>query len=180
MEKQKEEKYAFQLTKCNLIFFPLLFVPLLLSKLLTFSFLVILSNLKCYRSATFSSTNRLGTVIAIEQHTQNFWGVRESALQHSVVYFFQFLTPSILGGAEGSNFLISNPSVKKFSASDMPRGGVQVLFGHHKQPSPTLGSGLRQRLPTVLPYIMLTFDLSYQIGKACTTQFTKSTRLLNG
>jgi hypothetical protein len=37
----------------------LLFGPLLLSKLLTFSFLVHLTNLKCYWIATFSSTNHL-------------------------------------------------------------------------------------------------------------------------
>jgi hypothetical protein len=35
-----------------------------------------------------------------------------------------------------------------FSASYVPRGGVQVLFEHQKQPSPTLGSGL--------PWVLLT------------------------
>jgi len=44
--------------------------------------------------------------------------------------FFQFLTPFTSGG---HNFLISNPFLTIVSVSDVTRGGVQVLFGHHKQ-----------------------------------------------
>jgi hypothetical protein len=53
--------------------------------------------------------------------------------------FFNFLTPSTLGGR---NFLNSNPFLTIFSARDVPIRGVQVLLGHHKQQSLPLGSGL--------------------------------------
>jgi hypothetical protein len=56
---------------------------------------------------------------------------------------FSLLDPLYLGwGGGGCNFLISNQFLKFFSPSDVPRGGVQVLFGHHKQWSTPLGHGL--------------------------------------
>jgi len=42
----------------------------------------------------------------------------------------------------GCNFLISNLFPIIVRVSDAPRGGVQVLFGHQKQQSLPLGSGL--------------------------------------
>jgi len=59
-EKIARRKISFLTHRMYLIFnfnFSLLFGPLLLSKLLTFHFLFILNDLKCYKSATFSSTN---------------------------------------------------------------------------------------------------------------------------
>jgi hypothetical protein len=44
-------------------------------------------------------------------------------------FFFEFLTPSTLGGG---NFFNSFPFLTIFSALDVPIRGVQVLFGHHK------------------------------------------------
>jgi hypothetical protein len=41
--------------------------------------LFILNDLKFYRSASFSSTNHLETLITTEQHTTNFLGVQEPA-----------------------------------------------------------------------------------------------------
>jgi len=58
-------------------FFFVFFWPLLLSTLITF--LLILNDLKCYKSTTWSSTNHLGTLIAREQHTRNFLSVQELA-----------------------------------------------------------------------------------------------------
>jgi hypothetical protein len=46
--------------------------------------------------------------------------------------FFEFLTPSTLGGC---NFLNFNSFLTIFSAQDASAGGVQVLFGHQKQQS---------------------------------------------
>jgi len=56
-----------------------------------------------------------------------------------VVCFYKFLTPFTLGGR---NFLISNQFLTIVSVSDVPRGGVQVLFGHQKQRNPPFGSSL--------------------------------------
>jgi hypothetical protein len=47
--------------------------------------------------------------------------------------FFQFLKTFTL---RGCNFLNSNPFLRIFSASDAPKGEVQILFGHKKQWSP--------------------------------------------
>jgi len=56
-----------------------------------------------------------------------------------VVCFFEFLTPSILGGY---NFFNSIPSLRIFSAPHVPIKGVQIFFGHQKQWNPPLGFGL--------------------------------------
>jgi hypothetical protein len=52
---------------------------------------------------------------------------------------FEFLTLSTL---QGFNFLNSNSFLMIFGVTDASIGGVQVLFGHHKQWSPPLGSKL--------------------------------------
>jgi hypothetical protein len=44
--------------------------------------------------------------------------------------FFEFLTPCTLGGY---NVFISNPFSMIVSVSDVPRGGIQILFEHQKQ-----------------------------------------------
>jgi hypothetical protein len=46
-------------------------------------------------------------------------------------------SPLILGG---HNFLISYLFSKFLSVLDAPRGGLQVLFGHHKQKNPPLAN----------------------------------------
>jgi hypothetical protein len=46
-----------------------------------------------------------------------------------MVYFFEFLTPSTLGGHNYLNFI---PFLMIFSASYVPIKGVQVFFGHKK------------------------------------------------
>ncbi len=53
--------------------------------------------------------------------------------------FFEFLTPFTLGGI---NFFNSNTFLMIFRAPNAPIGGVQVLFGHGKQWSLPLASGL--------------------------------------
>jgi len=57
--------------------------------------------------------------------------------------FFEFLTPFTL---QDCNFLLSNPFLTIVNVSDVPRGGVQVLFGHKKKQSPALGSALPRAL----------------------------------
>jgi hypothetical protein len=62
-------------------------------------FLFILSNLKCYRNTTWSSTNHIWSIMAIKQYTKIIIGCLETNLcSISVVCFLKFLTPSSLGG----------------------------------------------------------------------------------
>jgi hypothetical protein len=51
--------------------------------------------------------------------------------------FLEILTPFTLWA---HNFLISNMFSTIFNVLDAPRGGLQVLFGHHKQKSPPLAA----------------------------------------
>jgi hypothetical protein len=71
-------------------------------------------------------------LIALEQHKRNFLGVW-------MVCFFEFLTPSTLGGR---NFLDYILFLTIFNVPHVPIGGVQILFGHHKQQNSPLGSSL--------------------------------------
>jgi hypothetical protein len=50
-------------------------------------------------------------------------------------FFSEFLTPFTLGG---HNFFIPNFFLTIFNVLDVPRGGLQVLFGHQKQQSPPM------------------------------------------
>jgi hypothetical protein len=61
--------------------------------------------------------------------------------------FFVFLKPSTLQGHKIFNFNLLSTI---FSVSDAPIGGVQVLFGHQKQQSPPLGSGVPWALKWLL------------------------------
>jgi len=75
-------------------------------------------------------------------------------LQRSVVCVFEFLTPSTLGGF---NFLNSITFLTIFSVTNAPLGGVQFLFRHNKQRSPTLGFDLLAHL-SVWSLIDLTYN----------------------
>jgi hypothetical protein len=114
-------------------FFFLLFGPLLLSNLIIFIFLFILNHLNCYKSATWSSTNHIWTLIATEYHTKKIVSVQEPASQESAfvvfgcLFFFELLDPSTLGGR---NFLIFYLFSTIATLSDVPRGGTQVSLGH--------------------------------------------------
>ncbi len=132
-EKIARRKINFPTNK-TCFFPPFLSEPLLLSKLLTFSFLVHLKCLNCSWSITFNSTNHFWTLITLEQHTRSFLGVWELNLQCSVVCLFCVLDPSNL---RGHNFVNCNMFLKIFSAPDAPIGGVQVLIGHQ-----LFGSGM--------------------------------------
>jgi hypothetical protein len=57
----------------------------------------------------------------------------------SGLFFLSFSPPFTLGGC---NFLISNPFPRIVYVPDAPTIGIQVLFGHQKQWSPSLGSSL--------------------------------------
>jgi hypothetical protein len=57
-----------------------------------------------------------------------------------VVCFFSILDRLYFGG--NRNSLVFNLFLEKISASNAPRGGVQVLFGHQKQQSSALKSSL--------------------------------------
>jgi hypothetical protein len=56
-------------------------------------------------------------------------------LQRLVVCVFEFLTPCTLGGYV---FLNSITFLTIFNVTNAPLGGVQFLFRHNKQQSPTL------------------------------------------
>jgi hypothetical protein len=57
--------------------------------------------------------------------------------------FFEFFDPFYF---EGCNFLNFISFLMIFSAPNVPIREVQVLFGHHKQGNPPLGSGLPEAL----------------------------------
>ncbi len=101
-EKIARRKLSFQIYKmCFFSLEPSYFQSLQLSY-----FLFILNDLKFYRNTTLSFTNHFGILVARKQHTKNFLDFQESALQHSVICYFEFLTPFIL---RGHKFLNSNP-----------------------------------------------------------------------
>ncbi len=108
----------------------------------TFKFhnFLIFYSFKCYRNTTWSSTNHLRLLIATKQHIRNFLGVHGSTfVVLGGLFFFGVLDLVTFGGC---NFLIFNLFLTIVSMLDVPRRGVQVLFGHHKQWSSPLGSGL--------------------------------------
>jgi hypothetical protein len=55
--------------------------------------------------------------------------------------FFLGLDP-LYFGERGNNFQVFNPFLTIVSISDASGEGHQILFGHQKQQSPPLGSGL--------------------------------------
>ncbi len=98
-KKSSKENTFFQIVKHGFFHFSS-FWPLLLSNLITFLFLNhFKKKFKCYRSITWSSTNHLGILIAIEQHTKKFFGVLGTGLC-SVQWFvfLKFLDPLYFGG----------------------------------------------------------------------------------
>jgi hypothetical protein len=60
-----------------------------------------------------------------------------------MIYFFEFLTPFILGGL---NFLISNLFSTIVNVSNVLRGGVQVWFGHQNNRALLLDPACLERL----------------------------------
>ncbi len=75
------------------------------------------SELKFYESTLNSNSNRQGI----------FWAIGNPSCSVWWFVFFEFLTPSTLGGC---NFLKSIPFWTMFSLPDAPIRGVQILFGH--------------------------------------------------
>ncbi len=139
-------------THCKTHFFHLFSLPLLLSNLITFLFLIHFEQFKMlyechlnsYKSSWNSNSNRaiykqlfgcsrtgwFGTLIATEQYTSNFSGVWVLAF---VVFDGLFFLDINLFYFGGHNFLISNPFSTIVNVSDVSRGGVQILFAHQKQ-----------------------------------------------
>jgi hypothetical protein len=103
--KNNKKKNKLSIYKHVFFFFPSLWT-LLHSNLVTILFLIILNNLKCYRSATWCSTNHLWTLAAPEQHTKNLLGVQESAFVIFGGLFSWVLNPSFLWGNITFSFLI--------------------------------------------------------------------------
>ncbi len=76
-------------------------------------------DLKCYKSATWNSTNNVWTLITTEQHTKNFLGVWEPGFVTFDGLFFWVLDPSTLGGCNFLNFI---PFLAIFNVPDAPVG----------------------------------------------------------
>jgi hypothetical protein len=76
-----------------------------------------------------------------------------------MVCFFEFLTPSTLGG---HNFLNPIPFLIIFSAPYAPIGGVEVLFGHQKQQSLPLASCLHLSVE-VSSHLLMFLQLNLQL-----------------
>jgi hypothetical protein len=124
-EKITRRKISFPTYKLCFFKFFLHFGPLLLSNLIVFFSLFILNNLKCYRSATWSCTNHLGTLIATKQHIKKFLGVWE--LTFVVLGGLEFQTPFTFGG---HNFLNCNSFSMIVNVLNAKRGRIELLFGH--------------------------------------------------
>ncbi len=77
------------------------------------------------RSATFSFTNHLGTLIAIDQQTKNFFEWLGLGFVMFNGFFKNSLTPSTLGG---HNFLNFNMFLIIFSALDTPIDKFMFCF----------------------------------------------------
>jgi hypothetical protein len=77
-----------------------------------------------------------------------------------VIYFFEFLS---------LYFLISNLFLTIVIALDVPKEEVQVLFGHHKQHSPPLESGL----PPAFKCSVTNWSTLWMIANCATSQFWK-------
>jgi hypothetical protein len=88
-EKIARRKICFSTDKTRFFLFCFSLDPSYFQISLLSHFLFNLNNLKCYRSATLSSTNHLGTLIATEQHTRNFLGVWKPTLSQLVVWVFE-------------------------------------------------------------------------------------------
>ncbi len=84
-KKEQWRKYFF--SNCKMLFshFSLVW-PLLLSTQITF--LLILNNLKCWKSTTWNSKNHLWTLIATDQHKRKFWNVWDPTFVVFSVLFF--------------------------------------------------------------------------------------------
>jgi hypothetical protein len=112
------------------------FWPLLLHLCITFSFLVQIErfkllwnhHLKLYKSSSNSKGNRL--------IFKDF--LRGSKIVYEIFHwkFSAKNTLPYLGGG-GDNFLSSSSFLSIFSAIDAPRGGLHLVFGHHKQWGPS-------------------------------------------
>ncbi len=131
--KNKKNKFFSKLQ--NVIFF--FFGPLLLSNLITLLFLIHFKRfkvlqerqLKFYKSYWYFNSKKTNMI-------EFFWVFKNRPLQCSMV-FFEFLTPFTLGD---HNFLISNPFSTTLIMLNVPRGGLQVLFGHQNQQNPPLAA----------------------------------------
>jgi len=126
-------KISFPINKtCFFLFFLFLFGPFLLSNLMTFLFLIHFKQFKvlleCH-SKFYKSFLKSNSNITYKE----FFGcLRIGLCSVQWFVFLSFLTPFILGDC---NFLISNPFV---NVLNVPRRGLQVLFGHQKQQNPPL------------------------------------------
>ncbi len=110
-------------------------------------FLFILNDLKCYRSATWSSKNHLWTLIVIKNIYKEFFrcSVTDLCNECLVVCFFEFLTPFTLGAITFSILI----HFWQLSVCQMQQEeGFKFWFRRQKQWSAPLGSGL----PWVLKY----------------------------
>ncbi len=138
---------------------------LLISNLITFFISYSFQKLKCYRSAIWSFTNHLWTLIATEKHKRKLLHVQEPALKlfaalntnnNRVTWRDTFACSRTICNVWCSVFLSSWPPlllrVITFSFliwfwwllvyQMCQEEGVQVLFEHQEQLSPTLGSSL--------------------------------------
>jgi hypothetical protein len=128
--KNNKKKKAFQLTKCLFFFF--FWGPLLFSSFITFYFLFILNDLKCYRNNTWSSANHFWTLIATERHIQGMFGM----------FFGLFIWVLDFLYFGDCNFFISNLFLTIASILDVWREHVQLLLDTKNNGALPLGFGL--------------------------------------
>jgi len=136
-EKIARRKISFSTHKMCFFFLFSSLWTLLLSKLLTFSFLVHFNDLKCYTSTTFSLKSSLN-FNSKKTTYKKFFGWSGLGFVMFGGFFSWILDPLYFGG---HIFLSFHPFLKTFTTPDVPTKGVQVLFTHQKQ-SPLLGSDL--------------------------------------
>ncbi len=129
-------KISFPINKtCFFLFFFSLFGPFLLSNLMNFLFLIHFKQFKvlleCHSKFYKSFLNSNSNIT----YKEFFGCLRTSLCSVQWFVFLSFLTPFILGDC---NFLISNPFLMIVNVLNVPRRGLQVLFGHQKQQNPPL------------------------------------------
>jgi len=125
MSKEKITIREINFSNLQKTFFFFLFGSFILSNLLTFFFLFILNDLKCYRNTTLSSTNHFCILITTKYHKRNFLGVWEPAFVTFGGFFLEFLTPFTLRGHNFLNYILF---LRIFNALDTLIGGFQILF----------------------------------------------------
>ncbi len=129
-QKNQVNKYIFKIKK-HVFFHFSSFWPLLFHLCITFSFFFANCAIQIApKSPSFSSTNHVVTPKCNKVIFKDFLKGFKTYYEIFDRFFNIKTTPSTF---RGSNFLPSNPFLSIFNVTYAPRGGLHLLFEHHKQ-----------------------------------------------